>query len=44
MTSKILFTAKTPFAYSFRILVDTLNFYLKKKACFVINQKGLYSL
>ena len=42
MTSKILFTAKTPFAYSFRIIVDTLNFYLKKKACFVIYQKGLY--
>jgi Proliferating cell nuclear antigen, N-terminal domain len=39
--SKILFKAGTSYAYPFKVLIDTLNFYLKKKGCFVINSKGI---
>jgi len=41
MSSKVLFKAGTSFAYAFKVLIDTLNFYLKKKGCFVINSKGI---
>ena len=37
----LLFDASTSSGYTIRILVDTLNFYLKKKGSFVVNSKGI---
>lgn len=40
-TQVILFECKTNFAYSFKILIDTLNYYLNKKGSFVVSAKGI---
>ena len=38
----ILFECKTHNAYSFKILIDVLNYYLNKKGSFLVNSGGIF--
>jgi len=44
MSSTVLFEARTHAAHAFKILIDTLNYYLSKSkgGSFVINKKGIF--